>query len=568
MKKIGLGTRPSEIKGRDKSVDFDDLQPEEQPAAAGPAARPARRPGRRRKGLLAAGVLLGVIALAGSFAAFDFSFTPALDRVQLVTAGRQIEVTAGDTFRVRYADGLMLKRHIFKGLYRFFPPDGIEAAIDGLPKPADIYSRNIVTLLRPEQQTGYDLVFSKSGRPLGTVSFELDMQAGDWIARAESLEDTAVQKACYQKAIENDPDSAVARVALGKLYEAEKKYKKAIEQFEAAAGAAPKDTRALKALVPLYKRTKQHSRLLETYERLAGADEAGGADYLYDAGRLAEKKGDVSRAIALYRKVLARERSYSNARQRLIKIYEKNKQWKRAAANTRVLLEYEPRNPDLHLYLSDVYLRMNRVAAALSQAEKAEKYGSRSAAVYLQLAMLSERLKKDDSAIKYYTKAVRMDSKNAVACNNLGLLLEKKGRRREAIQQYERAVALDSGKKDFIINLADAYEKNKEWKKAAAAYAKVTRIDKKDRGAWEALAVLQTRAGKTWKALEAYQALAGLEPKKVIWHEKMAILYEKLGKLDKARQEYKTILGLDPKNKTARRKYVEISKQQVKSRLQ
>jgi len=36
----------------------------------------------------------------------------------------------------------------------------------------------------------------------------------------------------------------------------------------------------------------------------------------------------------------------------VIKIYEHDKQWKRAARNTKVLIELDPKNPDLYLYIS------------------------------------------------------------------------------------------------------------------------------------------------------------------------------------------------------------------------
>ena len=77
--------------------------------------------------------------------------------------------------------------------------------------------------------------------------------------------------------------------------------------------------------------------------------------------------GKTQTAMQLYRKSLAANRGHIAARQQLIKIYESRKEWNRAAGNTVVLLEYEPKNADLHLFLSQMYMNMNKFDAALKR---------------------------------------------------------------------------------------------------------------------------------------------------------------------------------------------------------
>jgi len=572
MKKIGLGTRPSEIKGRDKEIDLDDTHIGEHFGKVRTPKKPVRRSGRTGSGKFLkisflAILSLGIGLLAISFLLNGFSLDLTLDHAQIITEGREISVKDGQALSIKFSAGLKIKRVVFKGFYRLFPPDDITIEVVGIPESAGLYDQDILPALKPEEQTAYDLLISKGNKQLGKIPLTLDMDAQGWIARADAVEDRKIKTACFKKAAASNPDSEEAHIALGRLYEGDRKITPAIAAYESAVRINSGNVLALKSLVSLYKKKRYKSKLITTYERLAAADAEGAGEYYFQAGMIAEKKNDPAKAMSFYRKVLAVNRVNIDARQRLIKIYEKDKQWNRVAGNTKVLLENDPKNPDLYLYLSDVYLKMNNIKAALSHAEKAEKLKSGSSSIYLQLALLYEKAKKDDKAIEYYKKAVKRDRKNAAAFNNLGLLLERNGKRREAVTYYEKAVGLKPKDTGYYTNLADAYEKNKEWKKAIAVYKQVVDLDKKNKAVWEALSVLYYKTKNRWKTLEAYQALSGLEPRKVLWHQKMAALYEELGKLDKARKQYKTILDLDPKNRAAKQKYVEISKKQVKGKI-
>ena len=257
-------------------------------------------------------------------------------------------------------------------------------------------------------------------------------------------------------------------------------------------------------------------------------------------------------------------RGHIAARQHLITIYESQKDWNRASGNTVVLLEFEPKNADLHLFLSQMYMNMNQFDDALREAEKASQLRPGSAAVYLHQAMLAEKADKKKEAIEYYKQAVKLDKKNHVICNTLAMLLEKQGNRKEAITYYKQAVELNPSNVGYHTNLADAYEKDGQLQQAAAAYEALVALDKKNKKAWEALAVLQERTKNQPKALAAYQALNGLEPKNIFWLQKIAALHEQLGNIAKARDTYKAVLDIDPKHTQARQKYVDLSKRLVK----
>jgi len=562
MKKVGFGTRPSQLKARGKKIEF------ENEAVCEPSARTAA--GRKTKQssskiLPLAGTAAGMVALGVLL--FAFFSNPSLESVEFRSSGKTLTVRTGETFSVNYADGLIYEQVRLTGLHRFLPADDVLFQVAGINKPVPA-GEDVVLFLKPEEKKEYEALISRRGRLLGKLSFQLMMNAEGWIKRAESADDASVRKSCYQKAIALDANSENAHVALARLYESEKKLKSASIEYEAVIKLNPKNVAALKALKALYLKRGVQRRLVYIYEKLGNADTLNAADHYYQGGVLAEKIAAKSSAYTLYRKALGADRKHVDARQRLIKLYERDRQWKRAAANTRVLLEFDPKNPDLYLYLSDMYLRLNSKKRAAEYAQKAEKLRPGNAAICLQLALIYEKGKDYDKAIKYYRKSIRLNKKNHAAHNNLGFLLEKKGQLKDAVSSYKSAVALKPKNTDYLINLADAYEKNKQWANAVKTYEKVVKIDKKKKAAWEAIASIACdRLNNKWKGVEAYLALSRIEPKKIIWHQKAAILFEQLGKLAKAKKQYAAILEIDPNNKTARKKYVEISKKAISNSI-
>ena len=568
--KSRLGQRPSDIKQRGTMMGLDDDRNDaprrtDVPIRPQPRRSPARMSGFLKTFL----IMLLIIGAAGAGAMLVSSgniFTLRVKHVEMQLGDTLKEVAPDDTLEAAYSSGLSCTRIAFAGWYRLFPPSSTVFSIEGIEGSANKFNENLLALLEPERQLEYRFVVTGADmHELGSFPIRLTMTAADWISRSEQVSESAAQVICLEKAIALDPDSQDARVALGRLYEGRKERGKAAVEYEAVLKINPDHTGAIKSLVSLYEGDRKKSaRLLELYDRLAQMDRTAAESLYFKAGELARTTGQTQSAINFYRKTLEINRGHIAARQHLITIYESQKDWNRAAGNTVVLLEYEPKNADLHLFLSQMYMNMNKFDAALSEAEKASQLRPGSAAVYLHQAMLAEKAGKKKEAIEYYKQAVKLDKKNHAVCNNLAMLLEKQGDRKEAITYYKQAVALNPANIGYHINLADAYEKNSQIKEAAAAYEALVARDKKNKKAWEALAVLQERTKNPQKALAAYQALNGLEPKNIFWLQKMAALHEQLGNIAKARDTYKAVLDIDPKHTQARQKYVDLSKKLIK----
>ncbi len=561
-KKIGLGTRKSEIYARRKTLDFEEHQ-EKKPVRdiyIGESKRHKKNVTekwlkRLFLGMVAAGIGAAVVFVFG----FDLTFQPSLNRIVFSTDERQIEAKPGDDFSVKYSEGLICSKVVLGGIYRFLPPDDISVEIEGFPEIETVYGIDLIPLLSPEEATEYLVTVSKEASELGKISFTIKMDVLDWINRADLVEDKNVKIACYKKAAETDPSSEHARIALGRLYEGENRIKEAAEEYRAVIDINKKNVEAIKSLLNIYKRLNNRDAMIKTYQLLAEAEPSEASDHYYDAGVLAEAAGNTSLAIDNYRKSLREDRAHHNARQKLIKIYEKRKEWQRAFANAQVLAEYNPRDANLFMYMSEMSLRADNLQNSIHYAEKAEQLSGGNVSMFIHLAGLFEKANKEDKAIEYYKKLLKAQPRNAEAHNRLGLLLEKRSSTKEAISHYQKAIEFDKKNIGYLINLAEAYEKTKQISKAAETFEKIVKLDKKNKKALEATAVLYYKAGSKWKSVEAYRALSGLEPDKILWRQRTAEIYEELGRLEQAQREYEKIFKIDSSNKRAREKIVELS---------
>jgi tetratricopeptide (TPR) repeat protein len=571
MKRSRIGQRPSDIKQRGTMMGLD-----EEPAAPPrrrPPYEPPRPPLRRSaanksgpmRGVFIVALVVAAAAVGAVLASSGAMFALRVDHVELQLGEKLTAAAPGETLEVPYGGGLLCKRIVYKGIYRLFAPSSVVIMIEGVDQSANRFNENLAGLLAPEQTLDFRLVITaEEKQDLGYVAIRLTMTAADWISRSEQVSGPSAQVVCLEKAIALDPDSQDARVALGRLYESRNERAKAVQEYEAVMKINPDHAGALKSLVRLYEGDRaKTTRLIQLYDRLARTEKSGADGIYFKAAELARKSGQAASAIEMYRKALEINRGHIAARQQLIKLYETRKEWNRAAGNTVVLLEFEPKNADLRLFLSQMYLNMNDFDAALREAGQAARLRPGDAAVLLHQGMLAEKAKKPKEAIGFYKEALKLDKKNHAVCNNLAMLLEKQGSRKEAIPLYKQAVALNPANIGYHINLADAYEKNGQVKEAAAAYEALVARDKQNKKAWEALAVLHERAKDQRKALAAYQALSGLEPKNTVWLLKAAGLHEQLGNTAKARDTYKAVLDINPQHTQARQKYVELSKKMV-----
>lgn len=158
------------------------------------------------------------------------------------------------------------------------------------------------------------------------------------------------------------------------------------------------------------------------------------------ASQLAESFGDTDQAIVHLETVIQLEDDLSITVFRLVDLYFKIRDYKKAV---ELLHAFERRgiiNLDGFLYLGEAYYYLQDTDKAFEYADKARHYDQSSTKPDVLFARICEKLGEIDAAMGYARKALGSDPENQALHLLLANLLEKAGNRDEALQLLESIV--------------------------------------------------------------------------------------------------------------------------------
>ncbi len=218
--------------------------------------------------------------------------------------------------------------------------------------------------------------------------------------------DEAVRK--YQKAIELDPNLAVAYANWGRVLAARGKRDEAIAQFRRATQLDP-----------------------------------GLAMAYNNWGVVLELKNDLKGAFAKYQDAIRIDRSFTPAYVNLGNLFLARKDLEAAEWNYRIAIDRQPRVPEAHAALGNLLLDRGGLEEAEAEYRKALDIESEFPAALNGLAGVLYNRKDWNGAVAAYGKLVKLDPESAVANTNLGNTLFQLKRYDEAVAYFRNSIALD-----------------------------------------------------------------------------------------------------------------------------
>lgn len=228
----------------------------------------------------------------------------------------------------------------------------------------------------------------------------------------------------FDRALALDPQLAQAHRGLGQVALRTDQTSQAVDHLERATRLAPDDRAAWAALAQARRR----------------AGDRGGAAAAADRSRALEH----SRAVRdpVYAAVRALGISPKHCVERAVGLMNAG-HYARAAEELEIVVEAEPNDARIHLYLGMSYAAIGRTRDAVESFRGAVQLAPQDAAAHYNLATALMMDEKPDEAVTHFREAVHLDSDYADAHYNLALALEKLGRAAEAIEHYGRAVQID-----------------------------------------------------------------------------------------------------------------------------
>lgn len=350
-------------------------------------------------------------------------------------------------------------------------------------------------------------------RPIGEVSFLVQLDAKDWLQKANTATDVNRKIAFLEKALKENPGNVLVKTQLAGVYFENKKYDPAARLYEEI-DESGKSRTIMERLLLAYQARNRVDEALKTY---------------LDLFKLAED-ADTFKEFLQY---LQKHKSKDEA----AKFLEKHQQQFPKAFQSSVLL--------LMAELSAQTKNWSKASAAY---EKAIKAGVKDPDVLYNLAVTYQHGEDADKATQALEQYLQKNPNDLKSWMQLAELQEKKGAVSQAKTTYEAILQKNPQHKDALLKLISLLEKAKDKPGLQAAYEKLARLQPKNRTVQYNLGILYYE-GKKWdKAAECFEAIAAAEPRNVEVRKYLLDIYRKLKDEKNETEMLNTLARLDPKN--------------------
>ncbi len=384
-----------------------------------------------------------------------------------------------------------------------------------------------------EDPQNLDLWVSLWNRPIGKVSFLVQLDSRDWVQKANTVEDSEKRLAYLENALRENPANTLLKTQLAGVYFDRQRYDEAVKLYREVNETGQSAT-ILEKLLQVHKAQKKSGEALAVYLELLGMTEdtthfSGLLDYL-DRSRSA---GDALRFLETHRDRIPGT-FHNSLHLHLADLAGQTRNWSKAAQFYDLAVRGGVTDSDVLYNLAVSHQQagdVNKAFAAMERYVRAKPHDTRS---QMQLAALAEKKGDGAKAKEIYGRIVKGNPENRDALMRLIAVLEKSGDKKGLESAYERLAQQQPDNKTVLNNLAVLHYKGGNWDRAARAFERLARLDPGDTRVQTYLLDIYRKQKNEKGELETLKTLARLEKDNKAYHEAIFAHYDE-------KKDYKSI---------------------------
>ncbi len=261
--------------------------------------------------------------------------------------------------------------------------------------------------------------------------------------------------------------------------------------------------------------------------------------------------------------------------------YEKKGQMDKALEIYKKALQLHPNYDEVYYNMANIYIGQKKYDLAMAMYDKAIEIKPNYAMAYHNRALLYAMIGENDMAIEDLNKAIALQPDYILAYRNRGYYYVLKGDFERAILDYDKALALDPDYDTAYGERGAAYAKMGAYEKAIPDYREALRLNKRTPQVYGNLGYALYRVGKFEEALRNLTTAIQMDPKFVtalhnraqvytetkeykkaladfsravelvsdfaVGYRNRGVVYEELGDDDRALQDFLKAVELNPK---------------------
>ncbi len=350
-------------------------------------------------------------------------------------------------------------------------------------------------------------------RPIGKVSFLIQLDAKDWLQKANATPDAAKRISYLEKALYENPGNVLVKTQLAGLYFDTKKYDAAARLYREI-DESGKSKSILERLLTVYQVQNKTQEALTVY---------------LDLMKLSEEPELFKEFLEYIQKHASKEQA--------ARFLERHQQDIPKAFQSSVLL-----------YLAELNTQSKNWSKAAASYEKAIKAGAKDSDVLYNLAVTYQQSDDQEKAIQALERYLEKNPGDTKSLMQLGALQEKKGTLSQARESYEALLKRNPQNKEALVRLLAVLEKAHDKAGLQATYERLAQLQPKNKTVRHNLGVLYYEAKKWDKAEESFEAVAAMDSKDVESRKYLLDLYRKQKNEKGEMSMLQNLAQLDAKN--------------------
>jgi cellulose synthase operon protein C len=294
----------------------------------------------------------------------------------------------------------------------------------------------------------------------------------------------------------------------------------------------------LEALAEIYRRSERLPALVERLAKQGGA----GVEELKLLAQLYEETGQVERALATHRRVLAREPKEVGTRLRVVRLMEVRGELEQAITEYDALIKSAPRNPDYVFRLTEALLQRGDRKRALAELRALEARSGADEETLTALVDFYERVDEKERALTLLSRLAQSGTQDPQHVVALGARYWEQGDKKRAIATWQRLRTLLPERAEGLLRLGELYLEHDMSQEALDTLSEAMKREPKQPRVRRAYAIGLERVGAAASGRDA-QRVAYEEARK-LWEQILRESPSESSTAREARQHVVTLLGL------------------------
>lgn len=353
-------------------------------------------------------------------------------------------------------------------------------------------------------------------------------------------------KDAYRRALSLAPGIAAPYVALAELAYDQGQLDEAWWQFEAARKAEPASPDPIVSIAAAHASQGDWENAETAYRRVIEMAPATTEAYLGLADVLQRRTGNLEETTDWLQQISNPGVRRGALFRTIGEIYRNAGQSGRAEDYFQQAIQLEPSAAEAYLAMADLYLAEGRPREAERYALLALDLAPRDPAVRISLANVYHSLGDFATAERYFQEAIDLDATRLDGYTSIASFYVTRERYAEAIAAYEKAIGLAPLDWTLWLSLGNFYLDREKYADALSAFGRATEINITAPEPWLGQGDVQVAKKKWGAAQKAYEQAHTLRPNQPDALLRLASLYEQREDLRTAKRYADQAIELDP----------------------